>query len=115
MRPVPSFLLFVYGSLKRDGQHHAELAGARFVGEALTAPGYALTRLGPYRALVAAAAAAGDGGGQQVAGELFEVGEARLAELDDFEGSAYVRGVVALSGAHSRCFAEALAYFAKAR
>lgn len=106
---MASVLLFVYGSLKRDGQHHAELAGARFVGEAATEPGYALTALGAYRALVWA------GGSEQVGGELFEVADGSLPALDEFEGQGYQRGKVALSAEHSRGFREALAYFRKAR
>lgn len=103
-------LLFVYGSLRRRGRHHAELAGARFVGEAQTSPGYALTELGEYLALVAEA-----GGKTSVEGELFEVADVCLPALDDFEGQGYERRKVGLSAEHSRGFREALAYFRKAR
>jgi gamma-glutamylcyclotransferase (GGCT)/AIG2-like uncharacterized protein YtfP len=44
--------LFVYGSLKRGGRHHDELAGAVFLGLATTLPGYRLEPLGEYLALV---------------------------------------------------------------
>ncbi len=123
MEPVTSVLLFVYGSLKREGQHHAELAGARFVGEAQTAPGYALTTLGDYLALVRlggrhggeAALGSGQAAGGRVRGELFEVADVRLPALDEFEGPGYVRAAVALSAEHSCGFREALAYFRKAR
>jgi gamma-glutamylcyclotransferase (GGCT)/AIG2-like uncharacterized protein YtfP len=107
---MASVLLFVYGSLKRGGLHHAELEGAPFVGEAQTAPGYALTELGDYLALVRETA-----GQTQVRGELFELPAARLPALDEFEGPGYERGKASLSPEHSRGFREALAYFRKAR
>jgi len=119
---MASVLLFVYGSLKRDGRHHAELGAARFVGEAETAEGYALTTLGEYLALVeqdAVAETAIDGAGSplraRVRGELFEVAEVCLPALDRFEGEGYQRGTVSLSAEHSRGFREALAYFRTAR
>lgn len=126
---MASVLLFVYGSLKRGGRHHAELAASRFVGEAQTAPGYALTTLGEYWALVtlggerappapdSADGADGDSGdsGDSVRGELFEVPEVCLAGLDEFEGHGYERGKVRLATEHSCGFREALAYFWKAR
>src|SRR4051812_20440952 len=99
--------LFVYGSLKREGAHHQELAGAHFLGEARTAPGYALEPWGEYLALVATPELDGN-----VTGELFDIDESLLTALDDFEGEAYFRGQVALN--HPKhCFA--LAYFGKAR
>jgi gamma-glutamylcyclotransferase (GGCT)/AIG2-like uncharacterized protein YtfP len=110
LRQVTSVRLFVYGSLKRRGQHHAELAGSRFLAEAETEPGHVLTALGSYLALECAGESQG-----RVKGELFEVAEALLPALDEFEGEAYERRKVALSAEHSRGFREALAYFRKAR
>lgn len=70
--------LFVYGTLKR-GQRNARLmAGGRFLGEASTAPKYALLVLGPYPGLVA--------GDLAVRGELWQVPADTLAVLDAFEG-----------------------------
>ena len=34
--------LFVYGTLKRGGSNHAQLAGQKFIAEAHTMPGYTL-------------------------------------------------------------------------
>lgn len=85
---APRQLLFVYGSLRRGERHHAELRGARFVREARTAPRYAITSVGEYRALAA--------GGESIAGELFEVDAGLLARLDEFEGEEYRRGTVEL-------------------
>lgn len=96
-----SSLLFVYGSLKRGRRHHAELRGARFVRVARTVPAYRLLELGDYPAL--------GSGARSIEGELFDVTEALLVELDRFEGDDYERGAVRLEA--GGC---ALAYFATA-
>lgn len=101
-------LLFVYGSLKRAGRHHAELLGARFTGEARTGPGYVLEALGDYVALVERAGAAG------VPGELFEVDETRLAALDEFEGEAYARAALQVTRQNGENVS-ALAYLRRTR
>jgi len=117
--------LFVYGSLKRGGRHHDELqaAGATFLGEAETVPGYRLEALNAteteYLALVSTPTTAA--APQVVSGELFEVPESQLPALDAFEGEAYSRGVVELRDPRTRALAiagasaESLAYFKKAR
>jgi gamma-glutamylcyclotransferase (GGCT)/AIG2-like uncharacterized protein YtfP len=110
--------LFVYGSLKRAGQHHAELKGALFLGEACTVPGFALENVGQYLALVPAFGSSG-----RVDGELFAVNPELISALDEFEGDAYFRGEIALAKpvvmrtpeADSEKFEVALAYFKKAR
>lgn len=74
-------LLFVYGTLKRDGVNHRQLAGEIFVGEARTVAGYRLFALDGYPGLVPLA---GDRDG--VAGEVWSVKPEALARLDRFEG-----------------------------
>lgn len=98
-----TFLLFVYGTLKRGGCRHAALAGAAPRGEAETVPGYALYDLGEYPGLVAC-----PHGGQVVRGEVYEVDRARLGELDEVEGSPdwFALGRVELEGG-----GEAWAYY----
>ncbi len=83
--------LFVYGSLRRGGQHHDQMRGARFCGIARTRPGYALYQHGAYPALAEGAGA--------VQGELWLVSDELLGRLDDFEGcpELYQRGEVELS------------------
>jgi gamma-glutamylcyclotransferase (GGCT)/AIG2-like uncharacterized protein YtfP len=71
-------LLFVYGTLRRGESNHAELASARFVGTARTAPLYDLVDLGAYPGLV-------EGGSTAVHGELHEVEDRELPRLDAFE------------------------------
>jgi gamma-glutamylcyclotransferase (GGCT)/AIG2-like uncharacterized protein YtfP len=79
-----TFLLFVYGTLKRGGCRHAPLARqAAYRGEARTLPRYALYDLGAYPGLQACP----DGGGQAVHGELYEVDAALRPLLDRIEGA----------------------------
>lgn len=99
--------LFVYGSLKRGERHHGELAGARFLGPAETLPGYTLVSLGQYSALVA------EPGAGSVAGELYELPEARFLALDELEGDEYAR--VALEVRFGAETVKALAYVKRAR
>lgn len=120
--------LFVYGSLRRGGLHHAELKGAVFVGTAETEPRFALITLGDYLALVPAsgsrasvsAAAETEADGACVPGELFEVPAALLPQLDEFEGPNYERAELRVrrlepSGQASEELVSALAYFLKSR
>ena len=87
--------LFVYGTLKRGGSNHHQLAGQTFLGPARTAPGFTLFSLGAYPGLVAAPADT-----RGVTGELWSVDDACLARLDVLEGLAdglYRRAPIALS------------------
>ncbi len=85
--------LFVYGSLKRGFVHHERLARAEWLREASTAPGHGLIVQGVYPALVVVRGAT-----SIVHGELYRVGDALLAELDEFEDvpRLYVRRAVVL-------------------
>jgi gamma-glutamylcyclotransferase (GGCT)/AIG2-like uncharacterized protein YtfP len=76
-----TFLLFVYGTLKRGGSRHGPLATQRYRGEVRTPPRYALHDLGDYPGLIA------DGQGQIVLGELYEVEERLIDWLDAVEGA----------------------------
>jgi gamma-glutamylaminecyclotransferase len=89
---VSSESLFVYGSLKRGLENHTQLASAVFIGEATTAPGFALFRVGGYPALVRAKRGC-------VHGELYSVRRSSWSRLDDFEGCPwlYVRELIELS------------------
>ncbi len=75
-----TFLLFVYGTLKRGGGRHGPLAEQRCRGPVQTRPLYALYHLGSYPGLVAVGE-----GGQSVQGELYEVDRALLGWLDRIE------------------------------
>ena len=77
-----TFLLFVYGTLKRGGVWHGPLARQVYRGEARALPLYALHHLGDYPGLVGPTAT-----GQAVSGELYEVDCALLGWLDHVEGA----------------------------
>jgi len=78
--PGDTFLLFVYGTLMRDGVNHSLLAGQRFLGSARTRPRYALFNLIDYRGLVEC-----EHDGTVVHGELYEVSRTLLPRLDELE------------------------------
>ena len=78
-----TFLLFVYGTLKRGGRRHGPLAQETYLGEARTLPLYALHDLGAYPGLKECT-----DGGQVVHGELYEV-RAELLPLDATLQNAY--------------------------
>ena len=77
-----TFLLFVYGTLKRGGCRHGPLARERFRGETRTRPRYALCDLGGYPGLTI-----DETTGQAVHGEVYEVGESLVPWLDTVEGA----------------------------
>ncbi len=71
-------LVFVYGTLMKGEQHHEVLSSQRFVGPMRTRAEYDLVQIDYYPALL-------EGGGVAVQGELYEVDDATLAELDELE------------------------------
>lgn len=73
--PVPR--IFVYGTLLRGASNHHRMAGAAFVGAALTLPAFDLYDLGWHPAVVP--------GSTAILGEVFEVGPELLRALDAFE------------------------------
>lgn len=76
-------LVFVYGTLRRGGSNHHRMEGGNWLGPATVAG--RLYRVDWYPALVLDAAAG------PVAGDLFEIPEGQLPQLDDYEGSEYRR------------------------
>jgi len=71
--------VFVYGTLLSGEPNHRLLVDAALVGEARTEPVFELVSLGAFPAMVA-------DGRTAVAGEVYEVDAATLAELDRLEG-----------------------------
>lgn len=88
--------VFVYGSLLSGEPNHRVLASARRIGEARTAPGFALHDLGAYPAMI-------EGGAHAVAGEVYEVDAKTLARLDILEGHPryYRRAAITLADGSS--------------
>jgi gamma-glutamylcyclotransferase (GGCT)/AIG2-like uncharacterized protein YtfP len=77
-----SFLLFVYGTLMRDGSRNRAIADQTFIREAVTKTGYQLLDLGSYPGLVRV-----EQDGRQISGELWEIHNSRMAMLDQIEGA----------------------------
>ncbi|MFX8039921.1 gamma-glutamylcyclotransferase family protein, partial [Acinetobacter baumannii] len=75
-----TFLLFVYGTLMRDGSRNRAIADQTFIREAVTKTGFQLLDLGSYPGLVRV-----DQDGRQVSGELWEIHNSRMSLLDQIE------------------------------
>lgn len=93
--------LFVYGTLKTGQPNHHYLAGQHLVRTARTLPCYRLYTCGSHPALKEAGE-----GGVAVEGELWQVDERALAELDRFEGTMFERRPITVDGCPA-----AVAYF----
>ena len=106
--------LFVYGTLKRGFPNHHYMAGASYVGDALTVDAYPLvvggTWFTPY--LIPER-----GSGHRVKGELWEVPDAMIPAIDELESVHLPNGYrreqipVVLDGVSSSV--EAWTYFRK--
>jgi molybdenum cofactor cytidylyltransferase len=79
---VATFRLFVYGTLMRGGVRHDVLRDQRFLRAAVTRPKYLLFDLGAYPGLVVA-----ETGGRAIHGELYEVEQRLIPQLDGMEGA----------------------------
>jgi gamma-glutamylaminecyclotransferase len=77
-------VLFVYGTLKKGHGRNVILDGQKFLGNATTAPNYALFDLGAFPAMVEDAE-----NGVAVEGELWEIDPECLAYLKMVEGSPH--------------------------
>ncbi len=100
-------LVFVYGTLKRDGENHAWIEPQQFIAEARTAPLYRMFDLGGYPGMTRAAE------GLSIQGEVWsvdEVGLARLDVLEDTEGGEYERVKVQLEDDFARQQVEGYLY-----
>lgn len=74
-------LLFIYGTLKNGHVRHGVMRNERYIGIAKTMPKYSIYQYGNYPALI------NDDKGCQIYGELYEVGDSCLIELDKIEGT----------------------------
>jgi len=96
--------VFIYGTLKRTERNHHRMAAARFIHEAVTRD--ATFVMGEYESLTFQGRSTPDvraGGTMRLAGELYEVDDTLLAELDAFErvGIEYVRTTTILDDGSS--------------
>jgi gamma-glutamylcyclotransferase (GGCT)/AIG2-like uncharacterized protein YtfP len=76
------FLLFVYGTLMRDGIRNKAIKDQKFLRDVKTTPEYAMLDLGSYPGLVRV-----ENGGRQIEGELWEIDTPRIELLDQIEGA----------------------------
>ena len=76
-----SKVLFVYGTLKQGFPNHAHISRERYLGIAATAPKYEMYRYGSYPALID-----GKESPLSIHGELYEVVDSQLIQLDKLEG-----------------------------
>ncbi len=81
--------LFVYGSLRSGAAYNDLMGEAVPLGPARTAAEYTLLRMSWFPGLL-------DAGTTVVVGELYDVDEATLGRLDDYEGDWFSRGEVRL-------------------
>ena len=75
---MPALPIFVYGSLRLGMTQHAKLSSVPFLGHAVTRPDFTLFDSGPWPAAVR-------GGETAIVGELYEVTNKKLAEIDRYE------------------------------
>lgn len=71
--------VFVYGTLKRGFRRHHALEAQKFLGPATTTTGFCLFDLGSYPGLIRT------DNGISIEGELYEVDDSCLVELDVIE------------------------------
>lgn len=87
--------VFVYGTLKRGGDNHGWIERQQFIAEAHTKPLYRMFDLGGYPGMIRAKE------GFAIEGEVWDVDDAGLAQLDvleDTEGGEYERVLIELDG-----------------
>jgi gamma-glutamylaminecyclotransferase len=82
-------LIFIYGTLKRGFVRHHALREQRYIGIARTEPKYGMFGYGGYPALVdeTLAEASNVTAKNRIFGELYEVDDACMQELDKIEGT----------------------------
>lgn len=83
--------VFVYGTLKRGFPNHKFLDGARLLGLAQTVAAYPMLVQGQY---FSPALLPEPGQGHRITGELWQVDEAKLAELDALETTHLPTGYI---------------------
>jgi gamma-glutamylcyclotransferase (GGCT)/AIG2-like uncharacterized protein YtfP len=99
-----AYRLFIYGTLQRSERNAHLMAAARYLREAVTRD--AAFSMGLYESKTFQGRSTPDvraGGKMRLSGELYEVDDALLAELDAFErvGIEYVRTTVVLDDGSS--------------
>jgi len=109
--------VFVFGTLKRGFANHDEgMRGERLLGEYRTVERYPMVVAGRWFSPVMMPE---PGVGERVCGELYEVGDAKLAELDRIESThlpdGYRRHTIAVECRRTGAVFEAQAYMKERR
>lgn len=84
-------IIFVYGTLKRGFPNHSLLQGARYVSQGRTVERYPMIVQGQFYSPVIMPE---PGTGHRIAGELWEVDEEKLGELDHLESTHLPTGYI---------------------
>lgn len=84
MNDTPADLVFVYGTLRRRGSNHREMAGAIFLCEATVIGN--LYQIAWYPGAILQAEST-----QVIVGEIFRVSASHMPQLDAYEGEEYRR------------------------
>ena len=71
-------LVFVYGTLRREEEHHGLLTGALMLGNMLTDAIFTMYDMGEYPAVI-------QDGESTIVGEIYEISTEILARLDELE------------------------------
>jgi len=110
-KPAPKVLIFVYGTLKRNGSLNSHLHGQEFVAEATTQALYRMYRHqdGWYPILVE------DENGIEIEGEVWRVSQDVIPVLDRVEGDEYQRTVIRLKPPFDEELVKAWVYDGKVR
>ena len=106
--PTATTLVFVYGTLKRNGCRNQVLVDQEFIDHAETLPEYGLYSLGAYPGLVESPE-----DGDAISGEIYRVDAACLDRLDDIEAvdeGLYRRDIVNLQSPHDLVAVQAWFY-----
>lgn len=99
--------VFVYGTLKRGGDNHGWIEKQQFIAEARAKPVYRMFDLGGYPGMIRAKE------GIAIEGEVWDVDDAGLAQLDvleDIEGGEYERVLIELDGEFANQHVEGYLY-----
>lgn len=104
--------LFVYGTLKRGFANHALMQGGTFVGEGTTRLSYPLVVQGPRFSPVIIPE---PGHGHRIMGEIWQVDDAHLAQLDMLESvylpTGYIRDKIEVLKKDGEPIADVWVYF----
>jgi gamma-glutamylcyclotransferase (GGCT)/AIG2-like uncharacterized protein YtfP len=76
--------VFVYGSLRKGFGNHGLLANSLFIEEATTKPTYSMLHLGSFPGLIP--------GNTAIQGEVYDVDDTTLVDLDRLEGYPHLYG-----------------------